>query len=358
MDSTPWPVARDTNCNKDFENPHFKPLWEPDTTVGRNAIKYSLVHHMFQKFISTAGLCTFCTDELTRRVSEAARRLKSRDLFHDDKGHMDLFWQDANDGAFVAGETVVTADKHGEKIAVADHALRLSRERSDVDKYWWSDRVVMFQREIADLDRSETSPSRGASWFGFESGRHNTTPWETRFLAVIWIYTLGNAAGRIGMDRFIRWQEKYLNFTHERCQCVDVQRLRSGVSFETVLMERVLTRISRSVWEVIQAPPDDIRRSKKRFLSYFEEQSSGLRREESIWDYAFSQGESLFTTNEVVPRPLPRGWQRRWVSNNTVWYHDSRGKILSLHQHYSCLPNETSATPRSTVDEEEDLIEL
>lgn len=356
MDSTP--VKRSADCNPDFSNPHFKPLWEPDTTVGRNAIKYSLVHHAFQKLISTAGLCTFCTDGLTRRVSEAARRLKAKDLFHNDKACMDLFWQDANDGSLAAGETIVTTNKNGEKIAVADHALTLSCERSYADRYWWSECFVRFQGEISDMDRAEASPSRGvSSWFGCDSGGCKVTPWETRFLAVIWLYTLKNTAGGLDMERFIQWQEKYLGFTHESCQCADVQRLRDGVSFETVVMERVRTHVCRSVWEVIPAPPAEIWRSKARFLDYFEARSSGIRREETLWDYAFSRG-ALMLTDDVVPRPLPQGWQRRWVSNNTIWYHNSRGNLISRRERYPCLPNVPSTAQTYTIEEEEDLIEL
>lgn len=354
MDSTP--VKRSANCDQDFSNPHFKPLWEPDTAVGGNAIRYSLAHHVFQKLISNARLCSFCTDELTRRVSEVARKLKSEGVYHDDKAFMDLFWKDADRGTLVAGETVVTVDKHGKKIAVADYAVELSHERTEVDKYWYGDRTVRFQLEIAALDRSEAFPS-ALSWFGHNRRERGPTPWQTRFLAIVWIYNLDNAARGAGLGRFVEWQEKYLNFVHQRCQCVDIQRLRNGVSFEAVLMERVLTHIDTSVWEVIPFPSQDIWSDKRRLLIYFEEHSSGIRREESVWDYAFSWGESI-TRDNVVRGPLPQGWHRRWVSNNTVWYHDSRGRLISRGEYYSCLPNVPSPAQESTHVEEEDLIEL
>lgn len=355
MDSTP--VKRSANCDQDFANPHFKPLWEPDTAVGGNAIRYSLAHHVFQKLISNARLCSFCTDELTRRVSEAARKLRSKDLYHNDKAFMDLFWQEPHRGTLVAGETIVTVNQHGSKIAVADYAVELSHERTKVDKYWWGQRAVGFQREILAMDRSDAFPS-ALSWFGHSRRQSDATPWQTRFMSVVWVYNLENAARGAGIERFVEWQEKYLNFVHQRCQCVDTQRLRSGVSFEAVLMERVLTHICPSVWEVIPFPPQYIWINKRRFLMYFEEHSSGIRREESVWDYALSWGENIVSDN-VVRGPLPRGWHRRWVFNNTAWYHDSRGRLISRGQYYSCLPSVPSAAQESTtVDEEEDLIEL
>lgn len=354
MDSTP--VKRSANCDQDFANPHFKPLWEPDTAVGGNAIRYSLAHHVIQKLIANARMCSFCTDELTRRVTQTARKLKSENVYHDDKAFMDLFYQDAR-GTLVAGETVVTMNKHGNKIAVADYAVELSHERTEVDKHWWSSRAVRLQREIAAMDRSEAFPS-GRSWFGHNRRQRQKTPWETRLVAVVWIYNLENTARGVGLERFVELQEKYLNFVHQRCQCVDVQRLRSGVSFEAVLMERVLTHISTSVWEVIPFPPQDIWSDKRRFLNYFEEHASGIRREETVWDYAFSWGENI-VRDSVVLGPLPRGWHRRWVYNNTAWYHDSRGRLISRGEYYSCLPSVPSAAQGSTiVDEEEDLIEL
>ncbi|KKY32145.1 hypothetical protein UCDDA912_g07879 [Diaporthe ampelina] len=72
MDSTP--VKRNANRTRPFANPNFKPLWEPDTAMGRNAI---------------------------------------RGLFHDDRASMDLVWQDRDDGALVAGENIVAVSKDG-----------------------------------------------------------------------------------------------------------------------------------------------------------------------------------------------------------------------------------------------------
>lgn len=354
MDSTP--VKRSANCNQDFANPHFKPLWEPDTAVGGNAIRYSLAHHVFQKLIANARLCDFCTDKLTRRVSHVARKLNSEDEYYDDKAFVDLFWQDADRGSLVAGETIVTVNKHGKKIAVPDYAVELSHERTEADKDWWRKRVDTFQRRIAAMDRSEAFPAR-RSWFGLNRRQRDATPWQTRFLSVVWIYNLENAARAAGMDRYVEWQEKYLNFVHQRCQCVDIQRLRDGVSFEAVLMERVLTHICTSVWEVIPFPPQNIWSDRRRFLLYFEEHTSGIRREESVWDYAFSWGENI-VRDGVVRGPLPRGWHRRWVFNNMAWYHDSRGRFISRGEYYSCLPNVPSAAEEPTTVEEEDLIEL
>lgn len=353
MDSTP--LKRSADCNQDFESPHFKPLWEPYTAIGRNAIRYSLVHHVYQKLISNAGLCTFCTNELTRRVSEAARRLKSKDLFHGDTAFMDLFWQDENDGAPMAGETIVTTNKHGDKIAVADHAVELSYDRFDADRDWWRVRALGFQREIAAADRSEAHPSRGRFWLGLGSGPPEMTPWQTRFLAVIWTYTPEDTA--LGIEDFVEFQEQYLNYTHESCQCIDVQHLRRGTNFEDLVMERVMANINSKVWEAIPFPPRDTWQNKARFLTYIEEQLKGVQSQESRWDYAVSRGE-VNVGASVVPRHLPQGWQRRWVSNNTVRYHDSRGNLIARGEPDSSLPNVPSATQRSTIDEEEDLIEL
>ncbi|KAK7698585.1 hypothetical protein SLS64_012453 [Diaporthe eres] len=360
MDTTP--VKRSANCNQDFANPHFKPLWEPDTTVGRNAIKYSLVHHVYQQRISNARLCGFCTDELTRRVSEAARRLKTRGLFHDDRAFMDLFWQqeDRDGGALVAGETIVAVDnKNGDKIAVVDHLAELSLEPARAGSSWWRERGVGFQGELGAMDRTEVSPSRAASWFGGcdGGGPRDPTPWQTRFLGVLWRYSLIDTTSEVGMRAFVDWQERCLNYTHENCRCVDILRLRSGVSFDTVLMERVLTRIDTKIWEIIPFPPEYIWRNKGRFLTYSEDQLTGVQNRESVWDYAFSRGE-VVAGDKVVPRPLPLGWQRRWVSNNTEWYHDCRGRLVSRDEHYQCLPDPSPAARMTVIGEEEDLIEL
>lgn len=357
MDSTP--VKRGVNCNQDFANPHFKPLWEPDTAVGGNAIRYSLAHHVIQKLIANARLCSFCTDELTRRVSQVARKLKAENVYHDDKAFMELFYQEADRGTLVAGETVVTMNKHGNKVAVADYAVELSHERTEIDEDWWGNRASRFLKEIGAMDRSEAFPS-GRSWFGHNRRQRDATPWQTRFLSIVWIYDLENAArgaGLAGIEIFVEGHQKYLNFVHQRCQCVDIQRLRSGVSFETVLMERVLTHIDTSVWEVIPFPSQDIWGDKRRFLMHFEEHSSGIQREESVWDYAFSWGENI-ERDSVVRCSLPRGWHRRWVNKNTAWYHDSRGRLISRGEYFSCLPNVPSATQMPATEEEEDLIEL
>lgn len=221
MDSTP--VRRSAKCVQDFHNPHFKPLWEPDTTIGRNAIKYSLVHHVYQQRISNAGLCGFCTDELTRRVSEVAGHLKAKGLFHDEKAFMDLFWQDADaeaDGGVgvVAGETIVVLDKHGEKISVADHAEELAHEMSTA---WWTERGLKFQSEIAAIDRLEAVGPRGPSLVGRlgrrDGGRSETTPWETRFMYALWTVTREDIVEEVSITSFLELQEKYLNFTHENC---------------------------------------------------------------------------------------------------------------------------------------------
>lgn len=196
MDSTP--VKRRANRVQDFHNPHFKPVWRPDTTIGRNAIKYSLVHHVYQQRISKAGLCSFCTDELTRRVSETARRLKAKDLFHHEKAFMDLFWQDADaDGGagLVAGETIVVLDKDGAKISAADHAEELALEMSAA---WWNERGLRFQSEIAAMDHSEAIGSWGSSWVGRlgrrDGGGSEATPWETRFVCALWTFSENSMA--------------------------------------------------------------------------------------------------------------------------------------------------------------------
>ncbi|KAG6365729.1 hypothetical protein INS49_007340 [Diaporthe citri] len=291
MDSTP--VKRSANCNQAFANPHFKPLWEPDTTAGRNAIRYSLAHHAYQHRISNAGLCRFCTDELTRRVSEAARRLQAKGRFHDDKASMDLFWQDRDNGdALAAGETIVAANKkNGGKIAVVDHLAELSLEPARAGPSWWRERGVGFEGELGAVLRR-----------------------------------LLRRAGRLGL----------------------------AAAMAVALSTR---RRGRPVWENIPFPPEDIWRNKGRFLTYFEEQSSGIQNEKSLWDYALSRGE-VIAGDKVVPRPLPRGWQRRWASNSTVWYHDCRGQLISRDEHLKCLPDVPPAVQGSIIDEEEDLIEL
>lgn len=352
-------MKRSASHTERFANPNFKPLWEPNTAIGGNAIRYSLVHHVYQQRISTAGLCGFCTGELTRRVSEAAQRLKSRGLFHDDSAFMDLVWQqDSDNGALVAGETIVTVNKDGEKISVVDHAVELARERSAANPSWWSECGLGFQSELATMDRIEAFP-RGVSWFGCrgDTGRGDVTPWESRFLGVLCTYTDKDVAN-VRMRDFVDWQERWLNYTHESCQCEDVLRLKeSGVSFEDALMARVVTQINPGVWSVIPVPSEEIWKNRRLFLAYFEEQSRGIQNEESVWDYALSRGE-VTLGNQVRVRPLPQGWQRRWVSNNTVWYHDYRGQLISRDAYYASLPDNPSDPHMSTTDEEEDLIEM
>lgn len=352
MDSTP--VKR----SAEIANPHFKPIWEPDTAVGGNAVRYSLAHHFYQRRISDAGLCGFCTDELTRRVSEAARRLKARGgLLHDDRAFMDLFWQDAS-GALVAGETLVTTNGQGDKIAVADHVQELAQERDEADSRWWHNNTAAFSDEIGAMDRSEACPPRGAAWFGCsDSGIAYPTPWQTRFGGVLWQYALRNVAMDECMADFVEWQEKYLNYTHESCTCDDIQRLRNGVSFDTVLLKRVMDHIDNSVRELIPPPPENIQHNKKQFLIWFEERERGIQiSSESVCDYAYSRGEA--TSNSTAPRPLPQGWQRRWVFNNIVWHYNHRGRLISRGEQYP-ISGEPPATPEMpTIDEEEDLIEL
>ncbi|KAH8780977.1 hypothetical protein F5883DRAFT_637854 [Diaporthe sp. PMI_573] len=357
MDSTP--VGRCAECVQEFLNPHFRPLWEPDTTIGRNAITYSLVHHVYQKRISNAGLCGFCTDELTRRVSEVARRFKSKGLFHDEKASMDLFWQDKNENngvGLVAGETIVVFGEDGEKLSLADHAEELSLEKSAA---WWNERGLRFQSEIAAMDRSEAVGSREASWLGRlgrrDSGRSEATPWETRFVGTLWSF-MGENTEKISMATFVDLQEKYLNFTHENCQCLDTLRLRNGVSFETVLMERVLNRIGAKVWEVIPMPSEDVWRNRGRFLTYFSDQSSGIRNEESVWDYAYSSGE-VHVGEKRAPGVLPPGWQQRCEYANTVCYYDCHGLIISRDGNQPRPSSVPYAYESYTVDEE-NLIEL
>lgn len=355
MDSTP--VRRCANRVQDFHNPHFKPLWEPDTIIGRNAIKYSLIHHLYQQRISNAGLCGFCTDELTRRVSEVARRLKAKDLFHDEKAFMDLFWQDSEtDGGagVVAGETIVVLDKDGKKVSAVDHAEELALEMSTA---WWDERGLRFQSEIAAMDRSEAIGSRGSSWVG-RLGRRDgvggeATPWETRFVYALWTFSERSMAKKAGMATFVDWQERYLNFSHEDCQCLDTLRLRNDISFETVLMERVFSRIDARVWEVIPLPSEDVWLNKNRFLTYFADQSSGIRNDESVYDYAYSRGEVNFG-DKIVPSPLPQGWQRRCEVANTVWYYDCKGRLISR----GSRPPHVPSTAESFTADGEDLIEL
>ena len=142
------------------------------------------------------------------------------------------------------------------------------------------------------------------------------TPWESRFLAVLCSHTERDIAS-VGMRDFVNWQERYPNYTHESCQCEDMLRLKeSGVSFETALIARLATLINPGVWSVIPLPSEQVWDNRTRFLAYFEEQSSGIQNEESVWDYAFSRGEVILG-DSVVPRPLPQGWQRRWGSPTT-----------------------------------------
>ncbi|KAG8157094.1 hypothetical protein KVR01_013084 [Diaporthe batatas] len=143
MDPT-TPVKRRAEHVQALHNPHFKPLWEPATTVGGNAITYSLAHHSYQEHIANAGMCTFCTDELTCRVSEAARRLKAQGLFHDDEAHMDLFWQDTSGGG----------------MSVADHATELA---GGMPPAWRHERCSGFQGELAAMDRAEAAESQGGA---------------------------------------------------------------------------------------------------------------------------------------------------------------------------------------------------
>lgn len=361
MDSTP--VKRRADRVKNLHNPHFKPLWEPNTTVGHNAITYSLAHHAYQQRISTAGMCNFCTDELTRRVSEAARRLKSKGLFHDDKAFMDLFWQDASeegggDEALVAGETIVVRGKNGAKVSVADHATELALKKRSTS--WWDERMSRFKREIAAVDRSEAvhMRSRVASWLDRLSGRDGgrgeaVTPWETRFLNVFMNFRRQNLEIKNSMMAFVGCQEKYLSFDHDNCQCHDILRLRAGVSFETVLMESVVRQIAADVWEVIPVPPEEILRNKARFLTYFADQSKSVRNG-SILDYGYSSGE--VNVDKTVPGPLPPGWQCRCQNAGAIYYYNCHGRIVSQEGNRSRAPH----VPRAfeyTVDEE-NLIEL
>lgn len=356
MDSTPVKRSVDSNC--DFANQYFKPIWEPDTAVGGNAVRYSLVHHFYQLRISNAGLCDFCTDELTRRVCEAARRLKARgSLPHDDRAFMELFWQNAS-GALVAGETLVTTDGEGDKIAVADHIEELVSERAEADPRWWHNTTVALNAEIGAMDRSEACPPRGAAWFACsDSGLVHMTPWQTRLVGLLWQYTLHNVSMANVMTDFVGLQEKYLSYTHESCTCDDIQRLRNGVSFDTVLLKRVMGRIGISVWELIPPPPENIQHNKRQFLTWFEERERGIQiSSESVCDYAYSRGEAS-TSNSSAPRPLPQGWQRRWVFNNIVWHYNHRGRLISPGEQYP-ISGEPPAAEMPTIDEEEDLIGL
>ncbi|KAI3401765.1 hypothetical protein diail_8143 [Diaporthe ilicicola] len=96
------------------------------TIVKRRAHRNAAFEHPHFRGASTArGCATSARNELTHRVSVAARRLKTRGLLlHDDRGFMELFWQDG-DGAVVAGETIVVVagsnDGKQKKLAVADH---------------------------------------------------------------------------------------------------------------------------------------------------------------------------------------------------------------------------------------------
>lgn len=355
------PAKRNANCNKDFANPHFKPLWEPDRAVGRNAIKYSLVHYFYQQCIANADLCNFCTDEMTRRVSEAARRLKAKGLYHNDRGFMELFWQDEEDGSLVAAETIVAVTNGGVKVAVADHVADIAGVRSEEEPRWWIERATNFQLELKFMDRYEASPSRVPAWFfgiNRNTGRNDVLPWQTRFAAVLWTYTRVNTTNFEYMRDFVKMQEQYLNYSHEDCQCSDISRLRSGVSFETVLMERVRSHISPKVLELIPFPPEDIWRSKNLFLTYFQEQSSGVRNQisPSLWDYAPSRGEEI-VQGGMVARPLPPGWERRWVSGGHVWHHDCRGRLISRSVPHS-QTGSLQPPHRSSGGEDEDLIDL
>lgn len=359
MDSTP--VKRRTDRIQALHNPHFKPLWEPNTTVGRNAITYSLAHYAYQQYISNAGMCNFCTDELTRRVSEVARRLKSKGLYHDDKAFMDLFWQDANaDGGegLIAGETIVVRGKNGAKVSVADHATRLAVKKRSTR--WWDERFSRFEREIAAIDRSEAVQSRVASWMDRLNRRRDggrgeagPTPWETRFSSVFMNFSRQTLEIKNSMDAFIGHQERYLSFDHANCQCHDILRLRAGVSFETVLMERLVRLIAADVWEVIPIPSEEIWRNKAKFLTYFAEQSSTLRNA-SIWDYGYSCGK--INVNKIVPGPLPLGWQRRCQNTGAIYYYNCHGKIVSQEGTHSRALHMSSPFELYTVDEE-DVIE-
>lgn len=130
-------------------------------------------------------------------------------------------------------------------------------------------------------------------------------------------------------------------------------RLRNGVSFETVLMERAFSRIAAGVWEVIPLPPEDVWRNKKRFLTYFADQSSGTRNDESVYDYAYSRGE-VNLGDKIVPSPLPQGWQRRCEVANSVCYYDCKGRLISC----GSRPPDVPSAAESSTAYEEDLIEL
>ncbi|POS79678.1 hypothetical protein DHEL01_v201936 [Diaporthe helianthi] len=142
MDSKP--VKRSANRVKAFHEPHFKPLWEPDTTVGHNAITFSLAHHIYQQLICDAVLCNFPSAQMNSPTPYPRQRgaSSSKGLFHDDKALMDLIWEDAD----------------GVGIAVADHARDLSLERS---VGWWDERRAGFEREMAAMDRSEAVQPQG-----------------------------------------------------------------------------------------------------------------------------------------------------------------------------------------------------
>jgi hypothetical protein len=363
MESDSVPVKRCAECVQDFQNPHFKPLWEPDTAIGRNAIRYSLVHHVYQHRISNAGLCLFCTDELTRRVSEVARRLKSKGLLHDDKAFMDLVWEDASqeDGGgglgVVPGETIVTFSKHdGAKLSVADHAEDLALEKPAA---WWGERGLSFQTEIAAMDRSEAMASRGLSWLGRLGRRDDgclsdATPWETRFVCTLWTFMGENLEG-MRMEDFVGLQEKYLSFTHENCHCPETLRLRNGEPFEHVLMDRVLHHIGDGVWEIIPLPSEDIRHDKAKFLTYFSDWSSGIRNDKSALDYAYSRGEA-HVGQKRGPGVLPPGWQQRCEHANTFCYYDCHGRVISRE---GDPPSHSNVHDAYEIEEvEENMIEL
>lgn len=277
-------------------------------------------------------------------------------LFHDEMAFMDLCWQDADEDSgvgVVAGETIVV-HKDGEKVSVADHAEELAHEMSTA---WWTERGLKFQSEIAAMDRLEAVGPRGPSLVGRlgrrDGGRSETTPWETRFMYALWTVTREDIVEEVSITAFLELQEKYLNFTHENCQCLDTMRLRNGVSFETVLMERAFSRIAAGVWEVIPLPPEDVWRNKKRFLTYFADQSSGTWNDESVYDYAYSRGE-VNLGDKIVPSPLPQGWQRRCEVANSVCYYDCKGRLISR----GSRPPDVPSAAESSTAYEEDLIEL
>lgn len=125
------------------------------------------------------------------------------------------------------------------------------------------------------------------------------------------------------------------------------------MSFETVLMERVFSRIGAGVWEVIPLPSEEVWRNKNSFSAYFADHSSANWNDASVYDYAYSRGE-INLGEKIVPSLLPQGWQRRCEVANTVWYYDCKGQLISR----GSRPPNVPSTAESSTAYEEDLIEL